>query len=138
MILHPYLFFSGTARAAMTRYQEVLGGELQIMAFSEIPEGEDGGMEMHPDSVMHSALTFDDGTAILASDDPTGDGAGVKGAALHLEFADHDEVRHVFDALADGGVVQMPLEPAFWAPLFGVCVDRFGVSWMVSAESAQS
>jgi PhnB protein len=135
MSLYPYLFFSGTAREAMTRYQEVLGGELEIMAFSDVPEGEDPGMEMPPDAVMHAALTLDDATMIMGSDDPTGDGSGVKGVALHLEFADLDEVRRVFDALAEGGEVQMPLEPVFWSPLFGSCVDRFGVSWMLSGSS---
>jgi PhnB protein len=43
-------------------------------------------------------------------------------------------VRRAFAALADGGEVQMPLEPVFWSPLFGACVDRFGVSWMLSGE----
>jgi uncharacterized glyoxalase superfamily protein PhnB len=32
----------------------------------------------------------------------------------------------------------MPLEPVFWSPLFGACVDRFGVSWMLSGEPDQS
>jgi PhnB protein len=134
MALHPYLFFTGTAREAMTRYQEVLGGELDLMTMAEMPPGEDPGMEMAPDAVMHAGLAFGDGELIMASDDPTGDGAGVKGVALHLSFADHDEVRRVFDALAEGGEVQMPLEAVFWSPLFGACVDRFGVSWMLSAE----
>jgi len=137
MPLHPYLFFSGTAREAMTRYQEVLGGELEVMAFSEMPPGEEPGMEMAPDAVMHAGLTLGDGTLIMASDDPTGDGSGVKGVALHLSFADLDEVRRVFDELAAGGEVQMPLEPVFWSPLFGACVDRFGVSWMLSGEADQ-
>jgi PhnB protein len=137
MSLHPYLFFSGTAREAMTRYQEILGGELEIMAASEVPSGADPGMEMAPDAVMHAALTFGDGEMIMGSDDPTGDGAGVKGVALHLTAPDLDEVRRLFDAFAEGGEVQMPLEPAFWSPLFGACVDRFGVSWMLSGEAEE-
>ncbi|MCU0268503.1 MAG: VOC family protein [Acidimicrobiales bacterium] len=137
MSLHPYLFFSGTAREAMTRYQQVLGGQLEIMAFSDMPPGEEPGMEMAPDAVMHAALTLDDGSLIMASDDPTGDGGGVKGVALHLSDADLDEVRRMFDALSEGGEVQMPLEPVFWSPLFGACVDRFGVSWMLSGEAEE-
>lgn len=134
MALYPYLFFSGTAREAMTRYQEVLGGQLDVMLVADAPPDSTDGMEMAPDAVMHAALTLDDGTMILASDDPTGDGAGVKGIALHLSFDDLDHVRRVFDALAEGGEVQMPLAEVFWSPLFGACVDRFGVSWMLSGE----
>jgi PhnB protein len=44
----------------------------------------------------------------------------------------------VFEALSDGGAVTMPLAETFWAPLFGMCVDRFGVPWMVNAESPGS
>ena len=135
MSLYPYLLFSCTAREAITRYQAVLGGELEIMAASEISEGEDPGMELAPDAVMHATLTLPDGSLIMGSDDPTGDGSGVKGIALHLSFEDLDEVRRAFDALADGGEVQMPLEPVFWSPLFGACVDRFGVSVMLSGET---
>jgi PhnB protein len=94
-------------------------------------------MEMAPDAVMHAALTLPDGSLIMGSDDPTGDGGGVKGVALHLSYEDLDEVRRAFDALAEGGEVQMPLEPVFWSPLFGACVDRFGVSWMLSGESEE-
>ncbi len=134
MSLHPYLFFSGTCREAMTRYQEVLGGELEIMTTADMPPGEDPGMEMAPDAVMHASLTLPEGAMIMASDDPTGDASGVKGVALYLSYRQLDEVRRVFEALAEGGEVQMPLEPVFWSPLFGACVDRYGVSWMLSGE----
>ncbi len=134
MTLHPYIFFTNTARVAMTRYQEILGGELEIMGATELPEGEQMPFEVSEDFVMHAGLTFGDGNLLMASDDPTGDGTGVKGAALHLSLADPDEVRRVFDALSEGGSVEMALEPTFWSPLFGSCVDRFGTSWMISLE----
>jgi PhnB protein len=38
----------------------------------------------------------------------------------------------MFNALADGGTVQVPLAKTFWSPKFGMVADRFGVGWMVS------
>lgn len=136
MALHPYLFFSGNCREAVTRYHEVFGGQLEVMNMSDMPEGESmpGATE---DTVIHAALTFDDGSLLMASDDPEGDGSGVKGAAINMTTHDADEARRIFDALADGGTVDMPLGETFWSPLFGVCVDRFGVSWMVNVEAEQ-
>jgi PhnB protein len=133
MPLHPYLFFSGagTTRAAMTRYQEILGGRLEILGSDAMPPGENPPFEVSPDFVMHAALALDDGALLMASDDLTGDGAGVKGAALNVDVADEAEARRIFDALSEGGRVDMPLEATFWSPLFGSCVDRFGVAWMV-------
>ncbi len=137
MSLHPYLFFTNTTREAMTRYQEILGGRLDIMNFADLPPGEETPFEAPADFVIHAALTFGDGDLLMASDDPTGDGSGVKGAAINVTLTDHDETRRIFDAFADGGSVQMPMGETFWSPLFGSCVDRFGVSWMVNVEPAE-
>lgn len=136
MSLHPYLFFTNNAREAMTRYQEILGGTLEIMGADDMPadDREQIPFEATPDFVVHAALTFGDGDLLMASDDPTGDGQGVKGMAINITLTDHDEARRIFTALADGGDIQMPLDATFWSPLFGTCVDRFGVTWMVNVE----
>ena len=136
MSLHPYLFFTNTCREAMTRYQEVLGGDLEIMTLGDMPaDAEPPPFEADPDMVIHAALTFGDGDLLMASDDPTGDGAGTKGVAVSIGHTDRDEVRRIFDGLAEGGEVGMPLDETFWSPLFGMCTDRFGVAWMVSVDA---
>jgi PhnB protein len=45
---------------------------------------------------------------------------------------DKTEADRAFQLLSDGGQVNMPLGNAPWGPYFGMCVDRFGVQWMVS------
>lgn len=139
MAIHPYLFFTNTARTAMTRYHEILGGELEIMGVDEMPPGEAEQMpfEAPEGFVMHAALILGD-DLIMASDDPTGDGGGVKGMAISYSTTDADEVRRIFGALSEGGVVDMPLGPTFWSPLFGSCVDEFGVSWMVGVDAEEA
>lgn len=135
MSLHPYLFFSGTCKEAMTHYQSVLGGQLEVMTFADLPSDEEAPpFEVDPSAVMHAALMFGDGDLLMASDDPTGDGSGVKGVSLNVTLTDHDEARRIFDALADGGSIDMPMGETFWSPLFGTCTDRFGVSWMVNID----
>lgn len=134
MSLHPYLYFTNTAREAMTRYHEILGGQLDIMNLADLPASEEPPFEAPDDFVIHAALTFGDGNLLMASDDLTGDGSGVKGAALNITLTDTDEARRVFEALAESGSVGMALGETFWSPLFGSCVDRFGVSWMVNVE----
>lgn len=131
MSLNPYLYFSNNGREAMTRYQEILGGNLEILTAADLPPGEGMPFEAPADFVVHAALTFGDGDLLMASDDPEGDGSGVKGAALHIGHTDEGEVRRIFAGLAEGGTIDMPLAETFWSSLFGVCVDRFGVTWMV-------
>jgi PhnB protein len=136
MSLHTYLFFTNTARTAMTRYQEILGGRLDIMSFADLPPGEETPVDVPGDLVMHAALTLDDGDRLMASDDPTGDGSAMTGAAVNITLDDRDDARRVFEALAEGGSVAMPLGETFWSPQFGMCVDRFGVAWMVNVEES--
>lgn len=132
MAFNPYLFFSnGTCREAFQRYQEILGGELAIMTNGDAPPGE-GMPGADPSSVMHAALTVGD-ALLMGSDDPTGDGGAKAGIAVSYSVADPTEGAKVFEALAEGGEVQMPFEPVFWSKGFGACVDRFGIPWMVDA-----
>jgi PhnB protein len=131
--LHAYRFFSGTCRAAMSRYQEILGGRLDVTGVGDMPPGEvPEGVD--PDFVMHAALVFDDGHMLMASDDPTGDGGPARGVALHFTASSVDEGQRIFDELTEGGAVEMPFEEVFWAQRFGACVDRFGTSWMISVD----
>lgn len=134
MALHAYRFFSNNCREAMTRYQEVFGGQLDVMSFADMPPGEDGPQEVDPDLVMHAALVFGDGDMLMASDDPSGDGGPVTGVSLHWSADSIDDAERIFEALTDGGSVEMPLEEVFWAKRFGSCTDRFGTSWMISVD----
>ena len=136
MALHPYLFFTNTCREAMTRYQEILGGRLDVMTVGDMPPGaEPPPGPPDPDLVIHAALSLDSGELLMASDDPTGDASGTRGMAINLTLPDVDEVTRIFEALADGGDVTMPLAETFWSPRFGMCTDRFGTAWMVNVEA---
>lgn len=134
MPFHPYVFFSGNCREAFTRYQEIFGGQLDLMTVADTPAGVDPMPGSEPHHVMHTALTVGDGM-LMGSDDPTGDGGPKVGSAVSYTADDTAEAKRVFEALAEGGEVTMPFSPTFWSTGFGMCTDRFGVPWMVgSAE----
>jgi PhnB protein len=128
----PYLFFSGDCRQAFTRYHEIFGGDLTILSNSDAPDG--AGMPGAPaELVMHAAVVLPGGGVLMGSDDPTGDGGPKRGVSVNVSVADEAEAKRVYDALAEGGEAQMPLEPTFFSPAFGSLVDRFGISWLVGA-----
>ena len=133
-LFQPYLFFSGDCREAFTTYHGVFGGDLSIMTTADAPEA-DRMPGASDDSVMHAALVLPGGGVLMGSDDPTGTGGPKTGVAVSVSVDDEATARRVFDVLADGGQVQMPLEPTFFAPLFGSVVDRWGVSWLVGADA---
>ena len=135
MAFYPYLNFGGNCREAFTRYQEIFGGELVLLPMSDIPSDEPVPADQ-ADLIMHAALSFE-GHLLMASDDPTGNFSGVQGMYVNYTVADVAEAERVFEALADGGKVTMPLAETFWSPRFGMCVDRFGTPWMVNAEAPE-
>ena len=133
MQVQPYLCFDGRAEEAVEFYRRALGAEVEmLMRFKDAPEPPPPGM-IPPGSenkVMHMSFRIGDST-ILASDGNCGGKPSFQGFALSLTVKDEAEADRVFNALADGGQVQMPIGQTFFSPRFGMVADRFGVNWMV-------
>src|SRR4051812_15156282 len=110
MAVRPYLAFAGNCRDAFTRYQEILGGELVLLGFDDVPpEAGPAPDGVKPDAVMHGALMSDSGL-LMGADDPSGHyGGRVHGMCVNLALEDVAEAQRVFAALADGGEVQQPI-----------------------------
>jgi PhnB protein len=126
--LNPYLSFGGNAREAMEFYREVFGGNVQLSTFGEF------GAQDSPDAdkIMHAMLESDSGFTLMASDTPSGMQRNPGDTiTISLSGDDADELRGYWDKLSAGGQVTMPLEKQMWGDEFGMCIDRFGVPWMV-------
>jgi len=134
--LNPYLGFKDNARAAMEFYQSVFGGTLNISTFKEFHASQDPAED---DLVMHAQLEGDNGIVFMASDTPARMDY-TPGNTFNMSLSGDDEatLRGWFDKLADGGTVTMPMDKAPWGDIFGMCVDRFGVSWLVNASVPQA
>ncbi len=130
-ILNPYLCFEGNAREAMETYREIFGGKLDINTFGEFGAPEHEGQPAPADGIMHAQLATDDGFTLMASDVPPGMDPWGNGA-ISLSGDEKDALTRYFEALSEGGQVQMPLERQMWGDVYGQCVDRFGVTWMVN------
>jgi PhnB protein len=127
--LNPYLSFADSARQAMEFYRDVFGGELTVMTF-----GESGAQDTpDADKIMHSQLETPSGYTLMASDTPAGmpHDAG-SAVAISLSGSDSDELRGYWSRLSDGGQVLVAFEKQMWGDEFGMCVDRFGIRWMVN------
>ena len=128
--LNPYIGFAGNAREAMEYYRDVFGGELAVDTYGASGMAAPG----HEDKVMHAQLETPAGYTLMASDAPPGmETSG--GSDISVSLSGNDaELRDYFAKLADGGQVTMPLEKQVWGDEFGMCVDKFGVQWMVNVS----
>jgi PhnB protein len=132
--LNPYLSFNGTAREAMTFYQQVLGGDLVINTFGEFGQEGEGS-----DGVMHAQLETPQGFTIMASDTAPGMDEVTLGSNFAVSLSGDDEaLRRHWEGLSEGATITMPLEKQMWGDEFGMLTDRFGVPWMVNIGSGSA
>lgn len=133
MKIQPYLNFNGRAEEAMTFYKQAVNAKgTFLMRCKEAPEGPPvrPGLE---DKIMHAEFTLGESTVMCSDGYCTGEAPAFQGITLTIVADGDAQAREQFDALADGGSVQMPLGKTFFASSFGMLTDRFGVSWMVIA-----
>ena len=111
----PYINFQGRAREAMAFYHKVLGGNLDPQALR---------LEV-------------DGVLIIASDGHPNYPATVGDhMAIALGGTDKGRLTKIFNDLAEGGKIQMPLAKQSWGGVVGWLKDRFGISWTVNIDQA--
>lgn len=131
--LNPYISFKSNAREAMEFYHSVFGGELVVRTFKDFGAVQD---PKESDLVMHSSLVGDSGIVLFGSDTPDRmqrtEGNNI---SMSLSGEDEEELRGYFDKLAQSGTVTMPLEKAIWGDVFGMLIDKFGITWLVNVNA---
>jgi len=133
MQLNPYLNFNGQCEAAFTFYAQCLGGKIvALMTYGGSPAEPHVPPEWRS-KILHARLAVGD-EILMGSDVPPDRFARPQGFSVSLQFKDPADAERVFRALAEGGTVKMPIQQTFFAARFGMCVDQFGVPWMVNCE----
>jgi PhnB protein len=127
--LNPYISFQDNAREAIEFYQRVFGGTVTLNTFGEYGAAD----SPDADKIMHGQLDSDRGFTLMAADTPSGmeynPGTNI---AVSLSGDDAEELRGYWEQLSEGGTVSVPLEKQMWGDEFGMCMDRFGIGWMVN------
>jgi len=136
-LVQPYLFFGGRCEEAIEFYRAAIGAQVEmLMHFKASPEAQPPGM-LPPgweEKVMHASFRVGS-TTLMASDGCDDRAPSFGGFSLSLSLPTAAEAERAFAALAEGGVVQMPLNKTFWSPCFGMLTDRFGLGWMITVAS---
>ena len=135
MQLNPYLTFNGQCEAAFKFYEQCLGGKIIAMVPHAGTPAEEHVPAEWRNKILHASLTIGN-EVLMGSDAPPDRYEESKGFSVTLGVNDPAEAERIFNALAEKGTVQMPLEQTFWAARFGMLVDRFGIPWMINCEKA--
>jgi PhnB protein len=133
MQINPYLFFTGQCEEAFKFYEKLLNGKIQMMMPHEGTPAENGVPPEWRKKIMHARMTFGD-QVLMASDAPPGHQQKPQGFSVSLSVDDPAEAERIFQGLAEGATITMPIQETFWAKRFAMLTDRFGIPWMINCE----
>jgi PhnB protein len=135
MQINPYLNFNGNCAEAFKFYEEVLGGKILFsMTWGDMPGAAEHFPVENHSLIMHINFKVGD-QSLMGADSLPDKYEPAKGMSVSLHVKDKAEGERVFKGLSEGGNITMPFEQTFWSAGFGMCVDRFGIPWMVNTES---
>lgn len=140
--VNAYLNFKGNCEEAFNFYRSVFGGEFPFVGrYKDMPPTEGShASETDGEKIMHISLPISKETILMGSDiggewaSHTVIGNNIQ---LSVNTDSEEEANRIFNALSDGGRVNMPLEKTFWGALFGMFTDKFGINWMVNYDYGQ-
>ena len=132
MTINAYLTFNGKCAEAFRFYAKVFGGKLEMMTNGESPVADQTPPDQR-DRILHARLDLGD-AVVMGSDAPPQYFSQPQGFSVAIGLGDTAEGERIFQALSEGGTVKMPFAKTFWAERFGMCIDRFGIPWIVNCE----
>ncbi|MGQ0680327.1 MAG: VOC family protein [Actinomycetota bacterium] len=133
--LNPYLNFAGNAEEAFSYYKGVFGSEFNsFVRFKDMPMEDFPVPEAEQDKLMHVGLPVGPDSVLMASDVPESFGQVVPGNNFYVSVGtdSKEEADRIFNALAEGGTVEMALADQVWGDYFGSLADKFQINWMIS------
>lgn len=137
--VNPYLHFLGNTEEVFNFYKSIFGGEFAaVMRYGDMQgEGCEGLSDDDKTKIMHIALPLSDGHVLMGTDavgEFANDAVFGNNISLSISVDSKEEAEKVFNGLAEGGAVTMPLNDTFWGAYFGMLKDKFGIQWLVNYD----
>lgn len=131
----PYLMFEGNCEEALKFYQDIMGGELNIVNRYDNPAM--NAPEEYKNKILHARLEFDEMIALYASDTFPGNNTQKNSGDVSLSVVlnnDLEKTKQIFNELSQGGKVAFPFGKQFWGDWHGSLTDRYGFNWNINFE----
>jgi len=133
MKLIPYLNFPGNAEEVMHTYARIFNGKIHDV--SRFGDTNHSLPDDQKNRIMHARLTFGENLLMFSDGMPGRPIIHGDGINLSVGLTDEAQAKSVFDQLAEGGSITMPMAKQFWGALFGMVTDKYGIHWMINCDA---
>jgi PhnB protein len=135
--INPYIYFNGNCEDAFNFYKSVFRQEFNYIGrYKDVPQKERQNFQETDDKIMHVSLPISAETALMGSDNIKAYKDSVKFNlfSLIIHTDNKEEADRLFCELSESGQIKMPMNQTFWGSYYGICIDRFGISWKITTE----
>jgi len=138
--LNPYLYFNGNCEEAFNFYKSVFGAEFKFLGrFKDVPQLDRNIFSEADEKIMHVSLPISSETILMGCDltEKHKQPITTNSFSLYVSTDKKPEADRLFQGLSDGGQIKMPMTDTFWGSYYGMCIDKFGISWKISFDLNQ-
>lgn len=135
--VNPYLYFDGNCEEAFTFYKSVFKSEFKYIGrYKDVPGADRRLFSDHEDKIMHVSLPISKETILMGSDNAElfQQNVSLTNFSLSVNTDQKEEADRLFQGLAVGGKIKLPMNNTFWGSYYGIVTDKFGINWKISCE----
>ncbi len=134
--LNPYIYFNGNCEAAFNFYKSVFRTEFKYIGrYKDVSKADRQIFQKADEKIMHISLPISKETILMGADNQEASKTeAYNNFSLIIHTDSKEEADRLFSELCDSGQVKVPINMTFWGSYYGICIDKFGISWKVTME----
>lgn len=135
--VNTYLYFNGNCEKAFDFYKSVFNKEFTFIGrYKDVPAAaRQNFLHCEDEHIMHVSLPISNETVLMGADiidiNRQENGAA-KHFSLYVSTDSKEEADRLFDSFSEAGEIKLPISAQFWGSYYGICLDKFGISWKIS------
>ena len=136
--LNPYVYFNGNCEDAFNFYKLVFRQEFTYIGrYKDVPKTDRQIFGEGDEKIMHVTLPISTETTLMGADNIEAykEAITYSSFSLIIHTDSKEEADRLFNELSDNGQVKLPMNLTFWGSYYGICIDKFGISWKITLGS---
>lgn len=133
--LNPYIYFNGNCEEAFNFYKSVFKKEFTYVGrYKDVPKKDRHIFQEADEKIMHVALPISTETILMGADNIEVNRETIRNSSfsLILYTDSKEEADRLFTELSERGQIKVPMNMTFWGSYYGLCIDKFGISWKIT------